>query len=109
MTEAAKDEAELLERVVARHYTERLIQDGARPGGTWFEMLLEDARCDLAAIRKAGWAVVPVALMDQAVEELELFCEIQFLHREKWPNEQIRYEHVMKLPRAIRAILEAKL
>jgi hypothetical protein len=67
MSKPAKDEAELTERIAARHYTERLMLDGARPGRTWANlpqdermMLVEDAKCDLAAIRAAGWAVMPV-------------------------------------------------
>jgi len=75
MSEPAKDEAELAERIAARHYTERLMLDGARPGRTWANlpqdermMLVEDAKCDLAAIRAAGWAVVPVEPTDEMFE-----------------------------------------
>jgi hypothetical protein len=75
MSEPAKDEAELAERIAARHYTERLMLDGARPGRTWANlpqdermMLVEDAKCDLAAIRAAGWAVVPVEPTEEMLD-----------------------------------------
>jgi len=61
----------------------------------------------LAIIRAAGWAVVPVVLMEQAVEELEVMNDSYYHHREKYPDEQRRYERDMELPRAIRAMLAA--
>ena len=66
------------------------------------------AKAAIAAIRAAGWAVVPVALMEEAVEELEEMNDSHYHHREKYPEEQRRYERDMELPNAIRKALEVK-
>jgi hypothetical protein len=94
MSEPAKDEAELIEWVANNV--------------TWYSHhYYANARSALDAIRAAGWAVVPVALMEEAVEELEEMNDSHYHHREKYPDEQRRYERDMELPRAIRAMLAA--
>lgn len=44
-------------------------------------------------------------LMEEAAEELEEMNDSFYHHREKYPDEQRRYERDMELPRAIRAML----
>jgi len=94
MSEPAKDEAELLEQVV-------LTTCECHPGECYVKMgqmlcCAEDDKVEavFAAIRKAGWAVVPVALMEEAADVLEDVI-IQGCEEE--------------LPAAIRAMLAAAL
>jgi hypothetical protein len=97
MSEPAKDEDELAHRVAdtLREYVPHINFHG-------------EAIRAIAAIRKAGWAVVPVALMEQAVDELEENANGSYPYRDAYPKEQRRYERDMELPRAIRATLEVK-
>jgi len=94
MSKPAKDEAELLEQVANNV--------------TWYSHHPNaNARNAIAAIRTAGWAVVPVTLNEQAVKELEEMNDSHYRYREKYPDEQRRYERDMEFPRAIRAMLAA--
>jgi hypothetical protein len=92
MSEPTKDEAELLERVRQAIWHHG---DGR-----------EDAEAALAAIRAAGWAVVPVALMEQAASALHEY--IIHEHRDwiTWEQKR-RFDRDMELPEAIRAMIAA--
>jgi hypothetical protein len=94
MSEPAKDEAELLEQVANNV--------------TWYSHHSNaNARNAIAAIRAAGWAVVPVALMDQLVEKHEELCDEYYYDRKKYADVKRRYEDDMKTASAIRAMLAA--
>jgi hypothetical protein len=101
MSEPAKDEAELLRR----------IEEQSGWDGQWL-IAPVDA---LAAIRAAGWAVVPqtkldclradnalllASFMEKAAEELEKVYDM-------YCSNQHQHERDMELPRAIRAMLAA--
>jgi aspartate carbamoyltransferase catalytic subunit len=88
MSEPAKDEAELISTLS-------------------YEIGTRTARAALAAIRAAGWAVVPVALMDQLVEKHEELCDEYYYDRKKYADVKRRYEDDMKTASAIRAMLAA--
>ena len=103
MTEPAKDEAELLERIARDLWGVPLEQFPFWNGKSY----LTDAAIALAAIRAAGWAVVPVVFIEQAVDELEESASGSYPHRDAYPEEMRRYERDMELPRAIRAMLAA--
>ena len=60
MSEPAKDEAELVERI-ARDFWEVAFGQKSKWNERWY---LADAAKALAAIRAAGWVVVPVAEQD---------------------------------------------
>jgi hypothetical protein len=100
MSEPAKDEAELMERVVAT---------------LWRYQGAHHAEIAFAAIRAAGWAVVPqtkldclradnalllASFMEKAAEELEKVYDM-------YCSNHHQYERDMELPRAIRAMLAA--
>ena len=115
MSNVAKDEAELIERMAEGLHNDYDLNLPEKYRGS-FRTVRPPESCDiivgsvtavLAAIRAAGWAVVPVALMEEAVEELEEMNDSHYHHREKYPEEQRRYERDMELPRAIRAMLAA--
>jgi hypothetical protein len=96
MTEPAKDEAELVQRVAdtLREYVPHINFHG-------------EAIRAIAAIRAAGWAVVPVALMDQLAEKFEELCDEYYYDRKNYADVKRRYENDMKTPSAIRAMLAA--
>jgi len=97
MSKPAKDKAELVEQVALAILDYGVINN----------TISTLATSAIAAIRAAGWAVVPVTLIEQAVEELEEMNDSHYHHREKYPDEQRRYERDMELPRAIRAMFAA--
>jgi hypothetical protein len=115
MSEPAKDEAELVEMMaaaMAKHFSMNNAPHMSgnplnRLGALELRRLNDATNAALAAIRAAGWAVVPVTLIEQAVEELEEMNDSHYHHREKYPDEQRRYERDMELPRAIRAMIAA--
>ena len=101
MSEPAKDEAELMERVAEALYDN-------------YDLDLPMS-FTLAAIRAAGWAVVPqtkldclradnalllTSFMEKAAEELERVYDM-------YCSNHHQYERDMELPRAIRAMLAA--
>jgi hypothetical protein len=96
MSEPAKDEAELLERILQAIWHD--CDEGLAEANP--------AIAALAAIRAAGWAVVPVALMEQAASALHEY--IIHEHRDwiTWEHKR-RFDRDMELPDAIRAMLAA--
>jgi hypothetical protein len=107
MSEPAKDKTDLVQRMAkAMHDSvyggESAWMDVSKIEQSYREM---EADAALAAIRAAGWVVVPVALMEEVVEELEEMNDSHYHHREKYPEEQRRYERDMEMPRAVRAML----
>jgi hypothetical protein len=96
MSEPAKDEAELIERIL------QAIWDGCDEGLAEANPAIDA----IAAIRAAGWAVVPVALMEQAASALHEY--IIHEHRDwiTWEQKR-RFDRDMELPEAIRAMIAA--
>jgi len=84
VSEPAKDEAELMERVVAT---------------LWRYQGAHHAEIAFAAIRAAGWAVVPVALIEKAASDLV------------WMYNQSMYgddlDEALELPDTLRAMIAA--
>jgi hypothetical protein len=99
MTEPAKDEAELLDAMVDA------IWEYLTPETRWTAKpyVERDLR---AAIRAAGWAVVPVALMEQAASALHEYIIHEHRLWITW-EEKRRFDRDMELPEAIRAMLAA--
>ena len=111
MSEPAKDEAELLERIARDLWEVPLGQFPSWNGKSY----LTDAAIAIAAIRAAGWAVVPQTTLDglradnallltnfmeKAAEELEKIYDM-------YCSDHHQHERDMALPRAIRAMLAA--
>jgi hypothetical protein len=117
MSEPAKDETDLVQCMA------KAMHDSVYKGQTkWedtrkFERYYREAEADaaLAAIRAAGWAVVPqtkldclradnalllASFMEKAAEELEKVYDM-------YCSNHHQYERDMELPRAIRAMLAA--
>jgi hypothetical protein len=115
MSKPAKDEAELVEQM-AMAMTKHFSMNNAphmsgnplnRLGALELRRLNDATNAALAAIRAAGWAVVPVALLEEAAFTLESLCDIEHIHRDKYPDEQRRYARDMEFPQSIRAMLAA--
>lgn len=79
MSNVAKDEAELIERMAEGLHDHHDLNIPEKYRGS-FRTVRPPESCDiiigsvtavLAAIRAAGWAVVPVALMEEAASVLE--------------------------------------
>ena len=100
MTESARDEAELLCAMVDA------IWNYLAPETRWTAKPYVE-RDLAAAIRAAGWAVVPMALLEEAASTLESLCDIEHIHRDKYSDEQRRYARDMEFPKSIRAMLAA--
>lgn len=100
MSEPAKDEAELVEWVADAMW-------GKSHEGYNYLDISNLPAIIIAGIREAGWAVVPVALMENAVDELEENANGSYPHRDAYPEEMRRYMRDMELPTAIRAMLAA--
>ena len=108
MTDAAKDEAELVERVAKALHDEVYTEQSAWMDVSKFERSCREAEANtaIAAIRAAGWAVVPVALMEEAIEELSATASANSPVRASYPLMMRRYMRDMELPNAIRAAIE---
>jgi hypothetical protein len=92
MAEPAKDEAELIGRIA---------------GGIIYLRGSDDiAVAAIRAIRAAGWVVVPVALMEEAIEELSATASANYSSRALYPDLMRRYNNEMELPNDIRAAIE---
>ena len=109
MSEPAKDEAvsELVENVARYLFALEWSSQWAEATPDQQDSYREKACNTLAAIRAAGWAVVPVALLEEAASTLESLCDIEHIHRDKYPDEQRRYDRDMEFPKSIRAMLSA--
>ncbi|NBO21526.1 MAG: hypothetical protein EBU97_06305 [Rhodobacteraceae bacterium] len=112
MSEPAKDDIVLL-RLAGEAIRQVLIKPPYCMEGTGCELppcgcSQEAGKAAIAAIRAAGWTVVPVALMEQAADELAENNSGAYPHRDLYPEEKRRYERDMELPNAIRAALEVK-
>jgi formylmethanofuran dehydrogenase subunit E len=111
MSKPAKDEAALLKRV-GEAIRKSVIQPGCCMEDTGCQIgpcncSKEAGKAALAAIRKAGWAVVPVELLEEAASTLESLCDIEHIHRDKYPDEQRRYSRDIEFPKSIRAMIAA--
>ena len=100
MSNVAKDEAELLCAMVDA------ILKYLTPDARWTSKPYVE-RDLAAAIRAAGWAVVPQALVEEAVNELSHHIEYLFRGHPDNPSSAETYNLEMKLPRTIRAMLAA--
>lgn len=115
MSEPAKDEANIVEIMAKAHRDCWRDREGLRAetrdwpditGGEHLDCIAQ-MEAALAAIRAAGWAVVPVALLEEAASTLESLCDIEHIHRDRYPDEQRRYDRDMEFPKSIRLMIAA--